>query len=204
MVANRWTILGILFIARTSVGFQFQSVASVSPSLIDHLSISYAQIGTLIGIYMLPGVVIALPGGFLISLLGDKRIAVAGLLLMIVGGVVTASAESYGIVLVGRLISGTGGVLFNVVLTKMVVDWFADREIVSAMGILLGSWPMGIALGMVIYSPLVNAFSWPWAMFASVLVGGLSLVLVGVFYARPPSAEETPQREPVRFSIPMR
>ncbi len=204
MVANRWTILGILFIARTSVGFQFQSVASVSPSLIDDLSIGYAQIGTLIGIYMLPGVVIALPGGFLISLLGDKRIAVAGLLLMIAGGAVTASAESYGVVLVGRLISGTGGVLFNVVLTKMVVDWFADREIVTAMGILLGSWPMGIALGMVVYSPLANAFSWQWAMFASVLVGGLGLVLVGVFYARPPSAEGTAHREPVRFSIPIR
>ena len=204
MVGNRWTILGLLFIARTSVGFQFQSIASVSPALVDDLSIGYAQVGTLIGIYMLPGVFIALPGGFLISLLGDKRIAVAGLLLMIVGGVVTASAESYGVVLAGRLISGTGGVLFNVVLTKMVADWFADREIVSAMGILLGSWPMGIALGMVIYSPLVNALSWQWAMFASVLVGGLGLVLVGGFYARPPSVVGTAHREPVRFSIPMR
>ena len=48
MAGKRWTILGILFIARTSVGFQFQSVASVSPSLIDDLSINYAQIGTLI------------------------------------------------------------------------------------------------------------------------------------------------------------
>ncbi len=204
MVANRWTILGILFIARTSVGFQFQSVASVSPALVDDLSIGYAQVGTLIGAYMLPGVVIALPGGFLSSFFGDKRMALAGLLLMIVGGAVTALAGSYGVVLMGRLISGTGGVLFNVVLTKMVVDWFADKEIVSAMGVLLASWPMGIALGMVIYSPLVNALSWPWAVLASVLVSALALVLVAGFYTRPPSAEETARREPMRLSIPMR
>ncbi len=36
---NRWFILAVLFLARTSMGFQFQSVASVSPFLIDELAI---------------------------------------------------------------------------------------------------------------------------------------------------------------------
>ena len=54
MPINRWTILGVLSIARIAMGFQFQSIASVSQSLVDDMGISYGQIGTLIGLYMLP------------------------------------------------------------------------------------------------------------------------------------------------------
>jgi len=39
MASNRWFILAVLFLARISMGFHFQSVASVSPFLIDELAI---------------------------------------------------------------------------------------------------------------------------------------------------------------------
>ena len=87
--ANRWTILGAIFVIRTALGFQFQSVASVSSDMIDDLGIGYAEMGTLIGLYMLPGVVFALPGGILGKRFGDKRIGATGLALMAVGGVMS-------------------------------------------------------------------------------------------------------------------
>jgi hypothetical protein len=43
------------------MGFQFQSVASTSAQLIDTFGLSYAEIGTLIGFFLLPGVFIAIP-----------------------------------------------------------------------------------------------------------------------------------------------
>ena len=39
MLANRWIILGMLFLVRISMGFQFQSIASVSPFLIEDMGI---------------------------------------------------------------------------------------------------------------------------------------------------------------------
>ena len=60
-----WAALAVLTAARTSLGFQFQSLASVSPVVVADLSLSYADLGALIGLYFLPGVVIALPGGVL-------------------------------------------------------------------------------------------------------------------------------------------
>jgi predicted MFS family arabinose efflux permease len=51
---ERWLILAALTCARTAMGFQFQSVAAVSPSLIEQLHLSYAALGTLIGLYLLP------------------------------------------------------------------------------------------------------------------------------------------------------
>jgi hypothetical protein len=66
---------------------------------------------------------------------------------MVAGGVLTATA-SFPIVAGGRLISGIGAVLINVVMTKMVTDWFAGCEIVTAMSIFITSWPLGLALGL--------------------------------------------------------
>src|SRR2546430_16865294 len=47
------------------MGYQFQSVASVGPLLVPELGLAWAQLGTLIGVYMLPGASFALPGGML-------------------------------------------------------------------------------------------------------------------------------------------
>jgi MFS family permease len=91
---RRWAILGVLFLARTAMGFQFQSVASTAPFLIERFGIGYAEIGTLIGLYMLPGVAIALPGGLLGRRFGDRRVCAVGLALMIVGGLLVGAAGS--------------------------------------------------------------------------------------------------------------
>ena len=78
MLTNRWLWLAVLFLIRITLGFQFQSVGSVSSPLRADLGIGHAEIGTLIGLYMLPGVVIALPSGLLIKRFGDMRTASYG------------------------------------------------------------------------------------------------------------------------------
>src|SRR5205814_1857931 len=50
-----WIILAVLFVARAALGYQFQSIASVAPFLVRSLHVNYAEMGSLIGIYMLPG-----------------------------------------------------------------------------------------------------------------------------------------------------
>jgi MFS family permease len=126
-------ILGVLFAARTVMAFQFQSLPALGPVLVHDLGIDYALFGTLVGLFMLPGVVFAVPGGVLGQRFGDKRIAVLGLGLMAVGGLLVALAPSVPVLTAGRLCGGIGGVLLNIILAKMVTDWFAGREIVLAM-----------------------------------------------------------------------
>src|SRR5262249_16458192 len=104
----------------------------------------YTKLGLLIGLYFLPGIAIAYPGGLLGQYFGDKRIALFGMALMVAGGLLTAFCNNYAGLFVGRLTSGTGAVLLNVLLTKMTTDWFANREIGTALGLLVSSWPIGI------------------------------------------------------------
>jgi MFS family permease len=76
MVINRWTVLAILVIGRLSVGNQFQSTGSVAPFLIEDLGIGYDQVGTLIGLYMIPGLLLAIPAGHLGKRFGCDQINV--------------------------------------------------------------------------------------------------------------------------------
>ena len=75
---NRWRILAVLFTVRAVMGFQFQSVGSISTFLVADLGISYSEIGTLVGLYLLPGVVVAYPSGALGKRFGDARIVLIG------------------------------------------------------------------------------------------------------------------------------
>lgn len=170
-------------------GFQFQSVASTATLLIADLHLGYAAIGTLIGLYMLPGIVIAFPGGMLSRSFGDKSVCATGLMLMIVGGLLLGCASTPTWVFAARLVSGTGAVLFNLVLTKMTTDWFAGREIVLATGVVLASWPFGIAAGLLTQPALAAAHGWRAVMGLTAAVCGLAFLLIAAVYCAPSGAD---------------
>ena len=94
MLSNRWGILAPLFAVRTGMGAQYEAVAALSPLFMTDFSLSIADIGLLIGLYHAPGTVLAFPGGAIAARLGDKRVVLMGLVLMILLSVLaTAGPE---------------------------------------------------------------------------------------------------------------
>ncbi|MFP6705309.1 MAG: MFS transporter, partial [Alphaproteobacteria bacterium] len=75
------------------------------------LGLEYAVLGTLIGLYMLSGLVIALPGGVLGRQFGEIRMCLLGLTLMTLGGLLMGLAETYALATIGRVIATIGRVI---------------------------------------------------------------------------------------------
>lgn len=185
---KRWIILFVLFFARTTMAFQFQSVAALSPLMIDSLLLSIVDIGLLIGLYLGPGVIVAVLGGSIASVFGDKRVVVVSLILMFLGSVLVFQATSFGGLVAGRIMAGIGGVVVNVLMTKMVIDWFARHNLATAMAIFISSWPMGIGLALVTLPWLADhsGLSGAWAGVA--VLTALALVLFWLIYRTPEGA----------------
>lgn len=181
----RWLVLGVLAFARIAMGFQFQAVASVAPFLVEEFSIDYAAVGSLIGLYLLPGIVLALPGGFLGRRFGEKRMVLAGLGLMAAGGVISALGVSYGMLVAGRFITGVGVVLQFVLMTKMLADWFRGRELILAMALYLNGWPAGIGLALLTQPGLAAAATWRTVFFATAVLSVVALAVLAVWYRSP-------------------
>jgi predicted MFS family arabinose efflux permease len=182
MTANRWMVLAALFIARCALGYHFQSVASVSPLLVEDLGIDFTAVGTLIGFFSLLGVVTALPSGFLGDRFGEKWVCLTGLSMMAVGGLVMWLGEDFAVISLGRILAGTGGVAITVIMVKIVGDLFEGREVVTAMAILMNSWPVGIVIGLWTQGALAEAWGWQ-AVFLTAGIGSfVGLALVAGFY----------------------
>ena len=182
---NRWSILAVLFVVRLTMAFQFQSVASVAPLLGREFGVGLADIGILIGLYFTPGIALALPGGAIGQRFGDKKTVLAALLLMLIGGLVMALSPSWNVQIAGRLIAGGGAVLMNVLLTKMIADWFACKEIATAMAIFVNSWPMGIALSLLALPLIGTTYGVSAVHLAVAALIGLATVLLAAAYQAP-------------------
>lgn len=192
MTSRRWIILGTLFIARTVMGFQFQTVVGASASLRADLGIGLGELGILVGAYMLPGIVVAIPGGTIGRRFGEKRIAVLGLVLMALGGTLTAVSGDVATATAGRLLAGIGAVTLNVLLASMVAEWFPGARLVTAMSVLVTSWPAGIGIVLVIGPAIAEQAGWPAIMWLSVIASLTAGALVGLVYRRPSTADTQP------------
>jgi len=185
-LGNRWAILAVLFAVRATMAFQFQSVAAVAPLLANEFGVSIADIGVLIGLYFAPGVALALPGGAIGQRFGDKATVLGALLLMLAGSVAMALAASWSIQIAGRLVAGVGGVVLSVQLTKMLTDWFAGKEIATAMAIFVNSWPAGIAISLLLMPVIGTAYGVGAVHLSVAAFSAFAIVLLAIAY-RPPA-----------------
>jgi MFS family permease len=188
---NRWFVLAVLFVVRLTMAFQFQSVAAVAPLLGQAFGVGLADIGLLIGLYLAPGMALALPGGAIGDRFGDKRTVVAALLLMLIGGLAMAQSTSWSVQIAGRLIGGAGGVMLNVQMTKIVADWFAGKEIATAMAIFVNSWPAGIALSLLTLPLIGTAYGVGAVYLAVVALIAIALTLFATAYRAPANVVTT-------------
>ena len=105
---NRWIILAVLFLARTTMAFQYQSVAALSPFMVESYAMTLADIGILIGLYLGPGVLVAIPGGAIAARFGDRRVVLLSLVMMLVGAVLSLWSATWELAVLGRVLGGIG------------------------------------------------------------------------------------------------
>jgi MFS family permease len=97
-----------------------------------------------------------------------------------------AAAASWNIQIAGRLIAGAGSVILSVQLTKMLTDWFAGKEIATAMAVLVNSWPLGIAVCLLVLPLIGTQYGVSAAHLGVAAVAAVAVVLLAILY-RPPA-----------------
>lgn len=185
---GRWAALAVLTVARTAMGFQFQSVGAVSPLLIDRLHISNVDLGWLIGLFSLPGIFFSLPGGLFGARFGDRRVVLTGLALMAAGSALMGVAGGFATMAIGRTVSAAGAILLNVLLTKMLADWFSGREMIWAMTILINAWPVGIMLALLVLPAVAGSWGVGAVFYVAAAMAALGAMGVAFGYRAPAGA----------------
>ena len=192
-MATRWLVLTGLVLSRIAFGFQFQALAVVAPGFVPQFFLDGLAVGTLVGLYMTPGLFLAIPGGVLSQWVGERRFVIGCLALMAGGGLICGFAGGYSSMWIGRLASGVGGIGVNVVMAKIVIDWFQGKEIATAMALFLNGFPAGIAIALVTLGTLATPVGWRHAFLITAVLGFAALIVFTATY-RPAQVQATGAR----------
>ncbi|HPF03114.1 MAG TPA: MFS transporter [Bacteroidales bacterium] len=189
--ALRWFVL-ILVSSLMFGTYWFQDFFSGLKGLMEsEMGFTSEEFGRIIGLTTIAnmfGMIIV--GGIILDKWG---IRLAGLVfggLAAVGGAITAlaSAGFFGedhrtvltMMIIGRIMFGSGLEITCVVVTKTTVKWFKGYELALALAINIGFGRLGSALGIAVSPDIANGFVSPAVNFAATLMG-LALILFFIY-----------------------
>lgn len=166
--------LSLIFALRMLGLFMILPVFSISAQ--QYSGSTPMLIGLAIGAYGLTQAVLQIPFGMLSDRFGRKQIITFGLLLFAAGSVVAALADSIHMVIVGRLLQGSGAVAAAVM--ALTADLTRDEQRTKAMasiGISIGmSFSIALATGAALENWIgLSGIFWATALMALLGVGVL-------------------------------
>jgi cyanate permease len=167
-----------MFLIGLALPMQLQAVPALAPFIVAEAGLTYTDIGALTGLFMFPGIFLAVPGGLLADRIGEKLTLTIGLAVMLGSALLFVATESYAVMFLSRLLGGSGAVLLAILLPKVVTDWFVGKEIATAQSIIASSFGLGVGLATAALPSVAVSFSWQAAMVANTGVTALAIVLV--------------------------
>ncbi len=170
--SRSWPVLASLCFGRFCLGLQLQYVAALTPFLMADVGYSFTAIGLLIGLFLAPGVVLALPSSLLCAHFGYRQLGLAGLVMMALGSLWLSFSESFWFAAGARLLGGTGGILLNVAFLRLTTVLFEGKAYNRAIAVVMSSWTVGIGLAAISLPFLAELGDWRLPIW---LVSGLTL-----------------------------
>lgn len=177
---TKWVMLGLSYLVLIAC---FVPYIGWSISLLDiseEFSLSATQAGLLGSITALVGGLILPFAGVIGDRIGIKKIILIGIVAALVGQLVFAWAPDYGLLMVGRAISGLGVGLLFVGPYTMAINWFErERRSGIALGIMFTSDGIGTAFALYAFAIVLVAYGWRTGS----TIGGVLLAVVFVIAA---------------------
>ncbi|KAK8069480.1 Major facilitator superfamily transporter [Apiospora phragmitis] len=123
--------------------------------------------------------------GRLASIFSPRLMVLVASLFFAAGGLVTALAGSFGVFILGRVLSGMGGSAIMVLAFILVLELTSRRRRGLFVGMVNAGFTTGISLGAVVFGVMIPTAGWR-ALFAIQVPAGL-IAGLGVYFAIPRS-----------------
>lgn len=156
----KWAIQVLVYLGAITNACIWFSIGPMLITLTKDLDISFTEAGLLTGIVALIMGFFALVSGVVSGRFGLKNTACIGLTVISFGCILSGLVSNYAIVLTGRILYAVGAGFFFPMVGAMVMQWFKGKELVIVNSINFSGGTAGVAVGMVITTPIMEMIGW--------------------------------------------
>jgi len=170
-LSSNWRAVWAVFAAGIAAGAYMTKVAPALPAMRAELGLTLVESGLIATTFNIMGMVVGMVAGVVCDRFGHKRLALAGLMVMALGGLAGAAASGFVVLLLSRFLEGIGFVLFAVCApTLMSASTASARDRARALGLWSAYMPTGGTLALLAAPLLIGASGWRgfWVALAAV------------------------------------
>jgi MFS family permease len=168
-----WLILAVVLLGSVAAVLAQFAAPPLMPLVMADFGIDLAQASSLMSVFSVTGLVLALPAGIILGRFGPVATGAVALASVVLGSALGALAPDYAVLLTSRLVQGTGVGLIGVTAPAVVAATFPPERRGTPMGIWAMWVPLGGLLMYYLAPPLAATAGWRAAWW---LAGGLALV----------------------------
>jgi MFS family permease len=178
--------MGLLILALGVLSAPLDTAVNIAlPSITEAFALKVQDIRWVVIAYVLTYASLMLVFGRLGDLLGYRPMFQLGLLVSALGFAACASAPSYRLLLLGRMLQGVGIALTLSCAPALAISLYEERERARALGIYAAMHAAGSALGPLIGGFLVDCCAWPAVFWSRVPLVLAALALSWLLAAAP-------------------
>ena len=169
----------------------------MAPDLVSLFHLTYTGLGTLIGAFMLLGMVVGLPLGRLGRRFGDRPVLASGLALMVVAR--RADQRHRRVIPSGHRITGphptlagVGGVAMIVLQGKIIADFFTGKRFMIGISVSVCAYPIGVGLSQLVLPVVSSHLGWQAALLTVAVAPAAALLTFLLSYRQRATAVTAP------------
>ncbi len=141
----RWIILALLWLLYSAFGMVSRAISPLVTPILNDLSISYSQMGLILGSWQLTYICAALVAGAIIDRWGVRKSIFVGAAIIGFSAVLRYFATGFLTLMMFVALFGVGGPMISIGGPKAISQWFNDRNRATAIGIYTaGNWIGGL------------------------------------------------------------
>ncbi len=175
----KWYVFTAMAVGTFASVVDHGSVGVALPSIATHFHTGIPSVQWLMIGFAMTIIALLLPMGRLADLIGAKRVYLMGSLVIIVGSIAAGTSTDLAVLIVSRLLQGTGAAMTQGTGMAIMIATFPAGERGKAIGLIMTMVGTGAVAGPALGGFLVDAFGWRSVFFATVpmMIASIAMAL---------------------------
>jgi MFS transporter, ACDE family, multidrug resistance protein len=161
---SRRTAVAVLVVARVAYAYNWYAVGAVLPLIGRSLDASTAQLGIVLGAFLVGAALFQIPAGLASVRFGARPVSLAGIGLFGAAGVASAFSTGWPELAALRFVAGAGAALFFSPALGLIASYYPGPQKGPVIGLYNGGFNLGGALGLLLGASIGVADGWPFAL----------------------------------------